>query len=219
MLARVALALAPCVLCLRVLALAVALAVDGVVAALVSAAMLLLVRLRPDRMLAHCGCVLRVMIVDLLGGVLDPFDCANTPTRLVEIPVDRLDAVPRLTRTQRFLMMMGVPPPLRMLLVVLRGVLVVDLQGVGGRGVKLQRVARRLTLRRGIRAVLYVGIRGGMDTRILEGWVGEVGGPLLRLRVLDSWCPPVVIPRVCRVAVLGVPVYCRGLRSRLPRRT
>ena len=62
----------------------------------------------------------------------------------------------------------GVAPPLRML-VVLRGVLVVDLQGVGERGVKLQRVARRLTLRRGIRAVLYVGIRGGMDTRILAG--------------------------------------------------
>ena len=81
MLARAALALAPCVLCLRVLALGVALAVDGVVAARVSAAMLLLVRLRPDRMLADCGRVLRAMLVDLLGGV---FDHTNDPTGLVD---------------------------------------------------------------------------------------------------------------------------------------
>ena len=81
MLARVVLALAPCVLCLRVLALGVVLAVDGVVAARVSAAMLLLVRLRPDRMLADFGCVLRAMLVDLLGGV---FDHTNDPTGLVD---------------------------------------------------------------------------------------------------------------------------------------
>ena len=81
MFARVVLALAPCVLCLRVLALGVALAVDGVVAARVSAAMLLLVRLRPDRMLADCGRVLRAMLVDLLG---DVFDYTNDPTGLVD---------------------------------------------------------------------------------------------------------------------------------------
>ena len=86
MLPRVPLALVPCVLCLGVLALGVVLAVDGVVAARVSAAMLLLVRLRPDRMLADCGRVLRAMLVDFLGGVLDPhpFDYTNDPTGLVD---------------------------------------------------------------------------------------------------------------------------------------
>ncbi len=85
----------------------------------------------------------------------------------------------------------GVVPPLR------RGVVRLGFWVVGRRGVEFQGVSHRLTLRRGTRAVLYVGIRGGTDTRILGGWVGEVGGPLLRLRVLDSWCPPVVSPLVC----------------------
>ena len=95
MLARVVLALAPCVLCLRVLALGVVLAVDGAGAARVTEPMLLLVRLRSDRMLADCGRVLRAMLVDLLGG---EFDHTNDPTGLVETApntkIDRLDDVP-----------------------------------------------------------------------------------------------------------------------------
>ena len=102
---------------------------------------------------------------------------------------------------------------------VLLGVLVVRVRRTNLQGLDLQGVARRLTLRRGTQAVLYVRIRGGKDTYVLEGWAGEVGVMLLRPRVLDSWCLLVGGPRVCRVAVLGLPVYCRGLRLHLPRRT
>ena len=81
MLARVVLALAPCVLCLRVLALGVVLAVDGVAAARVAEPMLLLGCLLPDQVLADCGRVLRAIVVDLLGGV---FDHTNNPTGHVD---------------------------------------------------------------------------------------------------------------------------------------
>ena len=104
-------------------------------------------------------------------------------------------------RYSRIPRLQGVAPPLRRL-VVLRGVLVVGIQGVNLQGVNLQRVdlqggAHRLTLHRGTLAVLNVGIRGEKDTRILEGWVREVGVILLWLRVLDSWCLLVVVPLLC----------------------
>ena len=94
MFARAVLALAPCVLCLRVIALGVALAVDGGGAARLSEPMRLLVRLRPDQMLAHCGCVLRAMLVDFLGG---EFDRANTPTGLVESIETLVETTPQAT--------------------------------------------------------------------------------------------------------------------------
>ncbi len=197
MLARAVLALAPCVLCLGVLALGVELAVDGAGAVRLSVPMRLLVRLRPDQMLADCARVLRAIVVDALGG---EFDRANTPTGLVEqvletrdettppAMIDRLDDGSPLQLASPDLMILHVPPPVRILVVLRR---------VGGRGVDHQGVAPHLTLRRGIRAVLYVGIRGGTDRYILGGLVGVVGGPLLRPRVLDSWCLLVVSPRVC----------------------
>ena len=81
MLARVPLALAPCVLCLGVFALGVVLAVAGVAAALLSDPVRLLVRLSPDHMSCVCGCVPTIILVEALGG---EFDRANDPTGLVE---------------------------------------------------------------------------------------------------------------------------------------
>ncbi len=105
--------------------------------------------------------------------------------------MDRLDDFQRMVMVLLMVLslrFLGVAPPVRILVVLRR---------VGGRGVDHQGGPHHLTLRRGIRAVLYVGIRGGTDTYILEGWAGEVWGPLLRPRVLDSWCLLVVSPRVC----------------------
>ena len=94
MLARVPLALAPCVLCLGVFALGVELAVDDYTFPLLSDPVRLLVRVCPDHMSCVCCCVPSAILLDALGG---EFDRANTPTGLgVEItpriaPLDRMD--------------------------------------------------------------------------------------------------------------------------------